>query len=70
MQLQQIRYFLEIFRTENVSAAARNLYVPRQSLFQQILNLEAGQNAIKNFPPQKKIAAGNFFVGRIMKIAR
>ncbi len=41
MQLQQIRYFLEIARTGNISAAARNLYVSQPSLSQQILNLEA-----------------------------
>ncbi len=41
MQLQQIRYFLEIARTGNISAAARNLYVSQPSLSQQVLNLEA-----------------------------
>lgn len=41
MQIQQIRYFLEIARTGNISAAARNLFVSQPSLSQQVLNLEA-----------------------------
>lgn len=40
MQLAQMRYFLEIARTGNISAAARNLYLSQPSLSQSIRNLE------------------------------
>ncbi len=40
MQLSQMRYFLEIARTGNISAAARKLYLSQPSLSQAIRNLE------------------------------
>lgn len=40
MQLSQMRYFMEIARTGNISAAARNLYLSQPSLSQSIRNLE------------------------------
>ena len=40
MQLSQMRYFLEIARTGNISAAARNLYLSQPSLSQAIKSLE------------------------------
>ncbi|MCD8053205.1 MAG: LysR family transcriptional regulator [Lachnospiraceae bacterium] len=40
MQINQLRYFLEIARTNNISAAAQNLYVSQPSLSQQIQKLE------------------------------
>lgn len=41
MQLIQLRYFLEIARTGNITAAARNLYISQPSLSQQMQRLEA-----------------------------
>ena len=40
MQLQQLRYFLEIAKEKSISAAAKNLYISQPSLSQQIINLE------------------------------
>lgn len=40
MQMQQLRYFLEIAREKNISAAAKNLYLSQPSLSQQIRKLE------------------------------
>lgn len=40
MQIQQLRYFIEVARTENISAAAKSLYISQPSLSQQMLNLE------------------------------
>ena len=40
MQLQQLRYFLEIAKDKSISAAAKNLYISQPSLSQQIINLE------------------------------
>ena len=40
MQLSQMRYFLEIAKTGNISAAARNLYLSQPSLSQAIRSLE------------------------------
>ncbi len=40
MQTQQLRYFLEVARTGNITTAARNLYISQPSLSQQIINLE------------------------------
>lgn len=40
MQMQQLRYFLEIAKTKNISAAAKNLYLSQPSLSQQIMKLE------------------------------
>lgn len=40
MQLSQMRYFMEIAKTGNISAAARNLYLSQPSLSQSIRNLE------------------------------
>lgn len=40
MQLNQMRYFLEIAKTGNITAAARNLYLSQPSLSQAIRNLE------------------------------
>ena len=40
MQMQQMRYFLEIAKEKNISAAAKNLYLSQPSLSQQIIKLE------------------------------
>ena len=40
MQMQQLRYFLEIAKEKNISAAAKNLYLSQPSLSQQIMKLE------------------------------
>lgn len=40
MQMQQLRYFLEIAKEKNISAAAKNLYLSQPSLSQQIRKLE------------------------------
>lgn len=40
MQLSQMRYFLEIVKTGNISAAARNLFLSQPSLSQSIKSLE------------------------------
>ena len=40
MQIQQLRYFLEVSNTLNITTAARNLYISQPSLSQQIINLE------------------------------
>lgn len=40
MQTQQLRYFLEVADTGNITAAAKNLYISQPSLSQQIMNLE------------------------------
>lgn len=40
MQTQQLRYFLEVAKTKNITIAARNLYISQPSLSQQIINLE------------------------------
>ena len=40
MQTQQLRYFLEVADTLNITAAARSLYISQPSLSQQIINLE------------------------------
>ena len=40
MQTQQLRYFLEVAKTKNITTAARNLYISQPSLSQQIINLE------------------------------
>lgn len=40
MQTQQLRYFLEVAKTKNITTAARNLYISQPSLSQQIMNLE------------------------------
>ncbi|MBR6208859.1 MAG: LysR family transcriptional regulator [Oscillospiraceae bacterium] len=40
MQLAQMRYFLEVARTGNISAAAKNLFLSQPSLSQSIRNLE------------------------------
>lgn len=40
MQTQQLRYFLEVASTLNITKAARNLYISQSSLSQQIINLE------------------------------
>ena len=40
MQMQQLRYFLEIAKEKNISAAAKNLYLAPPSLSQQIRQLE------------------------------
>jgi len=40
MQTQQLRYFLEVANTLNITTAARNLYISQPSLSQQIINLE------------------------------
>lgn len=41
MQLSQMRYFLEIAKTGNISAAAQNLYVSQPALSQAVRSLEA-----------------------------
>ena len=40
MQLQQLRYFIEVAQTGSISTAAKNLYLSQPSLSQQIINLE------------------------------
>ncbi|MCD8121130.1 MAG: LysR family transcriptional regulator [Clostridiales bacterium] len=40
MQIQQLRYFLEIARLGNITAAAKSLYISQPSLSQQIIKLE------------------------------
>ena len=40
MQMQQLRYFLEIAKEKNISAAAKNLYLSHPSRSQQIRKLE------------------------------
>ena len=40
MQMQQLRYFLEIAKEKNISAAAKNLYLSQPSLSPQIRKLE------------------------------
>lgn len=40
MQIQQLRYFLEIEKTLNITVAAKNLIISQPSLSQQIINLE------------------------------
>lgn len=40
MQLSQMRYYMEIAKTGNISAAARNLYLSQPSLSQAIRSLE------------------------------
>lgn len=40
MQMQQLRYFLEIAKEKNISAAAKNLYLSQPSLSQQMRKLE------------------------------
>ena len=40
MQIQQLRYFIEVARTGNISTAAKNLFISQPSLSQQIINLE------------------------------
>lgn len=40
MQMQQLRYFLEIAKEKNISAAAKNLYLSQPSLSQQMIKLE------------------------------
>ena len=40
MQIQQLRYFIEIARTGSMSAAAKNLFIAQPSLSQQISKLE------------------------------
>lgn len=40
MQLQQLRYFIEVPQTGSISTAAKNLYLSQPSLSQQIINLE------------------------------
>ena len=40
MQMQQLRYFLEIAKEKNISAAAKNLYLSQPSLSQQMKKLE------------------------------
>ncbi len=40
MQLSQMRYFIEVARTGNISAAAKNLFLSQPSLSQSIHNLE------------------------------
>lgn len=40
MQLQQLRYFLEIAKEQSISLAAKNLYLSQPSLSQQIMKLE------------------------------
>ena len=40
MQLQQLRYFIEVAQTGSISTAAKSLYLSQPSLSQQIINLE------------------------------
>lgn len=40
MQMQQLRYFLEIAKVKNISVAAKNLYLSQPSLSQQMIKLE------------------------------
>lgn len=44
MQIQQLRYFLEVAKTKNITTAARNLFISQPSLSQQIINLEKELN--------------------------
>lgn len=40
MQIQQLKYFVEVTKTLNITEAAKNLYISQPSLSQQIKNLE------------------------------
>lgn len=40
MQFQQLRYFIEVAHTGNITTAARNLFISQPSLSQQMINLE------------------------------
>lgn len=40
MQMNQLRYFLEVAKEKNITAAAKNLFISQPSLSQQIINLE------------------------------
>lgn len=40
MELQQLRYFVEIAKTQNISAAAKKLYIAQPSLSQTLKRLE------------------------------
>lgn len=40
MQIQQLRYFLEVAKTLNITEASKNLIISQPSLSQQIINLE------------------------------
>ena len=40
MRIQQLRYFIEVALTGNISTAAKNLYIAQPSLSQQMINLE------------------------------
>lgn len=40
MQIQQLRYFIEVGRSGSISTAAKNLYISQPSLSQQIIKLE------------------------------
>ena len=41
MQMHQLRYFLEIAKEQNITTAAKNLYLSQPSLSQQMIKLEA-----------------------------
>lgn len=71
MQIQQLRYFLEIAKEKNISVAARNLYLSQPSLSQQIIRLEAElgiQLLVRHSKSVSLTDAGEQFAQHAMRI--
>lgn len=71
MQINQMRYALEVAKEKNFSAAAKNLYLAQPSLSQQIKNLEKelGITLFLRYPKSVELTdAGEYFITSAQRI--
>lgn len=71
MQINQMRYALEVAKEKNFSAAAKNLYLSQPSLSQQIKNLEKelGVTLFVRYPRSVEVTdAGSYFIKSVQRI--